>query len=190
MNNIVKGLIALCFLLLLILMIEWALIKPSEQLAIKTTPTEKNQVLTELPKLVLAKQTVENYSQMVERPLFVQGRKPVIVDDEELSVNEDAGEIDDLVLLGIYSIDGKTSTLFNKKGKERKYLKKSEGEDVAGWLIKEIKPDRVILEQRGSKQTVMLRKPKPKTRKPPRRPKLAALRKKRDSKKPKSNLEK
>lgn len=190
MNNIIKGLIALCFLLLLILVVEWGLIEPSEQATAQSKSVDKNQGLTELPKLILAKQAVESYSHMVESPLFVQGRKPVIEEGEELTLNEDVGEIDDLVLLGIYSINGKTNTLFNKKGKDRKYLKKSEGEDVAGWLIKEIKPDRVVLEQRGNKQTVMLRKPKPKMRKPSKRPKLAALRKKIDRKKPKFNLEK
>ncbi len=187
MNNIIKGLIALCSLLLLVLFVEWALIEPTKQATVESTAVEKSQGLTDLPKLVLAKQAVESYSQMVERPLFIQGRKPVAEDGEEQAVNEDVGEIEDLVLLGIYSIKGKTNALFNKKGKDRKYLKKSEGEDVAGWLLKEIKPDRVVLEQRGNKQTVMLRKPKP--TKPLRKSKLA-LRKKIDRKKPKLNLEK
>jgi len=83
--------------------------------------------------------------------------------------HEDDGQIDDLVLLGIYSNKDKMNALFNKKGKQKTFLKKTEGEHVAGWLIKEIKSDRIVLEQAGKQKTVMLRMPKPKTIKKPKR---------------------
>lgn len=175
-NNVIKGLLGLCLLLLLVLIIEWLMIEPSERTVVPATATENNQSsLTELPKLKLAKQAVETYSQMVERPLFIKGRKP-IADEEGEAITEEVGEIEDLILLGIYSIKGKTSALFKKMetgrkkpGKSRTFLKKSEGEDVAGWLLKEIETDRVVMEQRGKEQTIMLRKPKPKMLRKPRR---------------------
>ncbi len=120
---------------------------------------------------------MESYSQMVERPLFIAGRKPVIESTKEAISNEESGKIEDLILLGIYSIKGEVKALFNKKGRDikgrnKKTLKKLEGEDVDGWLLKEIQSDRVILEQQGNTQTLMLRKPKPTSLKRPRRNKI------------------
>ncbi|NOR71098.1 MAG: hypothetical protein GQ532_15605 [Methylomarinum sp.] len=166
-NNIIKGLSGLCLLLILALIIEWWLIEAPEQVSEQAIIGDDAQV--ELPKLTLAKKTVESYTQMVESPLFIKGRKPVIDGEENGLVNEDIGQIDDLVLLGIYSNKDKLNALFNKKGKQKTYLKKSEGEDVAGWLIKEIKADSVVLELAGKQKTVMLRKPKPTTIKKPKR---------------------
>jgi len=65
----------------------------------------------------------------------------------------------------LYSIQDKKIALFQAKGKDKNYLKKSEGEDVAGWKLIEIKVDSVVMEQHGKQQTLMLRKPKPKVAK-------------------------
>jgi len=162
MNNlIIKSLAGLCLILFLVLIIEWWVSGDTE--------TTSEQVLIEdetpltLPKLALTKKTPESYSQMVESPLFIQGRKPITMDDDSGLIHEDDGQVDDFILLGIYSNKEKMNALFNKKGKQKTFVKKSEGEDVAGWLIKEIKADRVVLEQAGRQKTVMLRMPKPTT---------------------------
>ncbi len=177
-SNVIKGLLGLCLLLLLVLIIEWLMTKSPEQVLVPSVATENSQTaLTELPKLKMAKQAIETYSQMVERPLFIKGRKPLDDETDEQASTEEIGEIEDLILLGIYSIKGKTSALFKKMetgrrklGKRpRTFLKKSEGEDVAGWLLKKIETDRVVMEQRGKEQTIMLRKPKPKSLSKPRR---------------------
>lgn len=160
-NTIIKGLMASCLFLLLVLLAEWQLGKADEQKANISNQGETQEDLNiELPKLTLAKSSIESYSKMVESPLFIQGRKPVITESEVQ--DEIISKVDDLTLLGIYSIKGQEFALFNKKGKDKKYLKKLEGEDVSGWQIIEIKNDRVIIEQQGNKETLMLRKPKPK----------------------------
>jgi len=168
-NNVIKGLLGLCLLLLLVLAIEWWLIDSSE-FPVGAQVTIEDEFQIQLPKLALAKKALESYSQMVESPLFIQGRKPIIIDGADNGVtHEDDGQIDDLVLLGIYSNKDKMNALFNKKGKQKTFLKKIEGEHVAGWLINEIKSDRIVLEQAGNQKTVMLRMPKPTTIKKPKR---------------------
>ncbi len=176
-NNIIKGLIAICLLLLLMLLIEWQIGKPEDLGAVVPIKSaEKQDLLIELPKLKLAEQTVESYSHMVSSPLFIQGRKTITEALEE-EATESVGKVDDLTLLGIYSVKDKQYALFSKKGKDKTYLKKLEGEEVSGWQIIEIKPDRVVVEQQGKQETLLLRKPKPKTNKRV-RPKPKAPRKK------------
>lgn len=162
-SKAIKLLSGLCLFLLLVLLCEWLLSGSSEQALSDPSHTEDSQAqVTKLPKLVVNKQSAESYTQMVERPLFIEGRRPVIDEEGEDDV-EETGQIEDLVLQGIYSVKGQQQALFNTKGIGRNYLKKSEGEDVNGWLLKEIQTDRVVLEQGDKEQTVMLRKPKPKT---------------------------
>jgi len=161
-NNIIKGMIGLSIVLLLVLLIEWLLIDTSEQALNQSAPQQQASSLTQLPKLSVATQAIESYAAMVEQPLFIEGRKPIVGNEELIEDIESVGEIKDLTLQGIYSIEGKKIALFSKKGVGKNFLKKSEGEDVNGWLLKEIKADRVVLDGDGSEQTVMLRKPKPK----------------------------
>jgi len=165
MNNTIKGLLGLCLLLIFILLIEWLVLGTSnEEIGVTDHGDKKELALIGLPKLELENQTEETFSSMVESPLFIQGRTP-IADDIDDKIDEVVGKVDDVTLLGIYSIKDKTYALFNKKGKDRKYLKKIQGEDIAGWQIVEIRSDRVLIEQNGKKQTLTLRKPKPKVTK-------------------------
>ncbi len=178
-NNVIKALLAVCLLLLAVLFIEWQTGKSDSQVAVIPTVTKQEQdPLIQLPKLILTKQTAESYTQMVESPLFVQGRKPIENATEEEIIEEASGKIDDLVLQGLYSVQGKKIALFKAKGNDKKYLKKTEGEDVNGWQLIEIKADSVVMEQSGKKQSLMLRKPKLKS---PKRAKLIRnIRKKRN----------
>jgi len=164
MNNAIKALIAVCLLLLIALLIEWQLGKTQQQIVVSASSIDVDNSVVELPKLKITKQTAESYSQMVESPLFIQGRKPIDDDDDE-KTEETVGKIDDLSLQGLYSIQDKKIALFQAKGKDQNYLKKSEGEDVAGWKLIEIKADSVVMEQHGKQQNLMLRKPKPKVQK-------------------------
>lgn len=164
-SNVIKGLIGLCVLLLLALFIEWKLTDFPEQAQVEPSGLEKGGASAiDLPKLMLVTQSAEKYSKMVEKPLFVKGRRPIISDLDDEVTNEDIGKIDDLMLLGIYSNKGDIKVLFSTKGIRKKYLKKAKEEEVSGWKIKEIQPDRVVLEQRGKKKTILLRSPKPKTK--------------------------
>ncbi len=178
-NNVIKALLGGCIFLLIVLFIEWQIGKAEDQVStISIVANQKPASLIQLPKLILSKQTAESYTQMVESPLFVQGRKPIVNASEEEIIEEAIGKIDDLVLQGLYSVQGKKIALFKAKGKDKSYLKKTQGEDVNGWQLIEIKADSVVMEQSGKKQSLMLRKPKLKS---PRRAKLIRnIRKKRN----------
>ena len=186
-SKVIKLLLGLCLLMLVILLIEFGLsLGDQSQFDKPIAATEKQQVESiELPELNVAKQELESYTDMVERPLFIEGRKPIIVVEDDAPV-EQASKIDDLTLLGIYSVKGDKTALFNKAGKDKTYLKKSEGDDVSGWTLQEIKSDKVILERTGKEQTVMLRKPKAKMPKvkPIIKPKSRAIRKRKPRKMP------
>ena len=162
-SNIIKLLLVLCILLLMVLFIEWELAEPAENLNSETPVTEEESQAErqKLPVIKLSKQSIETYSHMVDSPLFIEGRKPVVGAIEETE-SEDFGKIEDLFLVGIYSVEERMVALFNKKGTDGKYLKKAKGDDVSGWMLEEINADNVILEQDGKKQTLMLRAPKPK----------------------------
>lgn len=181
-SNIIKLLLVLCILLLMILFIEWELAEPAENLNSETLVTEEESQNQgqKLPVIKLSRQSVDTYTHMVESPLFIKGRKPV-VDDVEETETEGVGRIEDLFLVGIYTVEERLVALFNKKGTDGKYLKKSKGDDVSGWMLEEIMLDKVILERDGKKQTLMLRTAKPKQlqkAKPARRKLKPATRKK------------
>jgi type II secretory pathway component PulC len=186
-SKVIKLLLGLCLLMLVILLIEFGLsLGDQSQFDKPITASEKQQVESnDLPELNVAKQELESYNDMVESPLFIEGRKPIAEIEEEKPV-EQVSKIDDLTLLGIYSVKGHMTAMFNKAGKDKKYLKKSEGDDVSGWTLQEIKSDKVVLERTGKKQTVMLRKPKAKMPKltPMIKSKSRAMRKPKSRKKP------
>ena len=163
-SNIIKFLMILSVLLLIILFIEWELAEPAVNLDIETPATEKESQSQsqKLSVIKLTRQPAESYSQMVDSPLFIKGRKPPVAGDLDETENQNAGKIEDLYLVGIYSVEERIVALFNKRGKGGKYLKKTKGDDVSGWMLEEIKVDKVILERGGKKQTLMLRTPKPK----------------------------
>ncbi|MCK5191110.1 MAG: hypothetical protein KAR12_13765 [Methylococcales bacterium] len=179
-SRVIKLLLGLCVLLLIILLVEWLAISFSETPAVKSLSAVEGHDM-ELPELVLTEQSIETYLDMVDRPLFIKGRKPVIDLNDDSDIQE-FGKIEDLVLVGIYSKDGHMIALFSQQGSEKKYLKKSEGDDISGWLLKEIQADQIILEQAGEQQSIMLRKPKPKTK-----PKITTKRKPSPKPKPKPN---
>ncbi len=171
-NTLIKALAVSCLSLLTILVVEWLLIGGLAEQNDTIDPSGQQQDLSvELPKYIAKIQALESYDEMLERPLFIKTRRPIEGDDMVETLDQIQGEIKDLELQGIYSVNGEMTVLFNKKGVGRNYLKRTSGQDVAGWQIKEIQNDRVVLESKGKEQTVMLRKPKPKVQKPQRKTK-------------------
>lgn len=160
-KNLMKLLLSLCLFLLVVLLLEWWLIGSVEPRQEQDSPRGPNEAVSvELPETKLSGDSVEIYSDMVERPLFIQGRRPVVEDEEEDDVHE-VDSVDDLVLTGIYTDDRRLMALFSKKGREQTHLKKSQGDEVGGWILEDIRPDSVVLENAGKRQTLLLRKPKP-----------------------------
>ncbi len=114
------------------------------------------------PQLKSVLSSMDQYSDLVERPLFVEGRRPVI-EAESDEQTEDTGQLDDWTLVGIFTNTGETYALFTQQeGAGKKSLKKTVGEDVAGWDITDIQLQQVVLKKGLQSKTVLLRKPKPK----------------------------
>ncbi len=121
----------------------------------------------QLPTIAAAKPSADADAEMVDRPLFIEGRKPLAeVDLTAKAQNVETSQIEDWVLNGVYNKDKSQFALFAKKNEAKKYQKISVGQQISGWLLKEIQPDRVILEQAGQQKSLMLRKPRPEGKTP------------------------
>jgi len=99
------------------------------------------------------------FEELVERPLFVEGRRPPpeVVEEPPPPV---ARTPLDLKLMGmIFSPSGRTALLVDPKGK---YKRVKEGGVVGGWVLKELKTDRVVMQQDGEIKELPLLKIKPK----------------------------
>jgi hypothetical protein len=173
-----------CAALLAIIVLEWLIAKYSESRLLSSIESSAppNVSIDQLPEADLDAKTEESYVDLVSRPLFLKGRKPV----EEISAakeKEQAGnETFDWRLDGIYTgknglsallsrtkaggvsraVAGSPPSVAGSKDKPVNYRKVSENEDVDGWRLTQIKTDRVVFELGGETKELVLRKPKPK----------------------------
>jgi hypothetical protein len=104
---------------------------------------------------------LEHYSDMVQRPLFMEGRRPA--PEESLAAAEppkvETGPLN-LKLMGlVFTPSDKTVILVDEKNK---YKRVRNNATVAGWKLVEIGEDRVVMEQSGERKELLLLKPKPK----------------------------
>ncbi|MGR8998827.1 MAG: hypothetical protein ACU88J_07245 [Gammaproteobacteria bacterium] len=161
-TKLVKLLTVVCAVLALVIVGEWlyaSYAKRQMLLSVKSGASKQSQA-DKLPELELARQTEESYADLVARPLFIQGRKPV----EESSTVEvaESGSFD-WQLDGIYSDKKRIAVLLSrtkKTGAKNESLKITSGDEIQGWTLTEIRKDSVILEKSGSRKELMLRKPK------------------------------
>lgn len=129
----------------------------------------------ELPALDLISQPEASYVDMVSRPLFIEGRKPIADTEEENSPNNVATGEFEWELTGIYNRQDAKMALFRRKTKKidlPNHMKIAEGESLDGWQLHQVFPDKVKMVQAGSTRELILRKPKPvKLKRPlPKRP--------------------
>lgn len=102
---------------------------------------------------------INEFEDLVERPLFVEGRKPPpeVVEEPPPVVSRTPL---DLKLMGlIFSPSGKTALLVDPKGK---YKRVKQGAVVGGWTLKELKKDSVVMQQDSESKELPLLKTKPK----------------------------
>ena len=119
------------------------------------------------------------YSQQVERPLFVQGRRPIpdqpVDDDTPFVAPVKLGKLN-VKLMGVIDVpSGRKALIYDIKN--RTYLSLKEGEAVDGWRLTALSPGKAVLRQGMTTEEILLRKPKPKNlprrarkKKAPRRP--------------------
>lgn len=164
-TKLIKLLTVVCAVLALIVLGEWlyaSYAKRQMLLSIKSGAAQQYQA-DQLPELELARQTEETYADLVARPLFIQGRRPV--DEPEVAKAGEVTDSDtfDWQLDGIYSTEKRVSALFSPtktKGKKNKSIKITIGDEVEGWKLAEIRKDSVLVEKDSNQKEVMLRKPK------------------------------
>ena len=119
----------------------------------------------EMPTMELTKQSEESYDQIVNRPLFIKGRKPVDEPKPETAQVPVVPVVFDWELIGIYTKNKSLTALFSRaktKVPKDNYRKVSVGAELDGWKLTEIREDRAILSQAGNKKELLLRKSKPK----------------------------
>jgi hypothetical protein len=122
--------------------------------------------LDEMPTVDLTKQPEDSYDQLVNRPLFIKGRKPVDEPKPESSQVPVVPVVFDWVLNGVYTKNKKLTALFSRdktKVPKDNYRKIAVDGDLDGWKLTEIRNDRAILMQGANQKEVLLRKAKPKT---------------------------
>lgn len=171
-NHFIKLASIICIALLLIIVGEWAFAHLSEQQLLESSGIKAQSApADEMPSINLTEQPEESYSDLVERPLFITGRRPV---DEPASSTSPTQMVMggmpanfDWQLSGVYTKDKRLFALFSHakvklpKAKDN-FRKLSVGESLEGWQVFEIKLDRVILKQAANQKELLLRKPKPK----------------------------
>jgi hypothetical protein len=163
--KLIKLLASVCIVLLLIITAEWLYAKHARkqlQKAITAVEIQPYKV-DELPSLELTKQPEEKYVDLVTRPLFIKGRKPM----ETVDITEDTAaggsETFDWQLNGVYTKGKQLFALFSRakiSATEKNYFKIAEGDDIDGWTLAEIHKDRALIKQGSHQKELMLRKPK------------------------------
>ncbi len=169
-SKLVKLLAFICAGLGLALVGEWLFVSYSQHSLLASIGSEKlhDYKSDQLPGIDLGKQSEEDYADLVARPLFIKGRKPVDEPVPETAQAQAAAQSDsfDWQLTGIYSTKKNLSALFGRsKSKVAKdnNRKLTVGEDIDGWKLTDINKDRVVLKQGGAEKELPLRKPKLKT---------------------------
>ncbi|AMK78393.1 MULTISPECIES: hypothetical protein [Methylomonas] len=158
-----------CGILGLLLVAEWTYSQFTlTQLRTLLEPRAQTDAPAEqLPNIADSKGTAESYSDIVDRPLFVEGRKPLAeANPTDNLQTQDSGQIDDWELIGVYDKDNKPTALFRKRNEAKKFLKITEEQSISGWLLKQIQADHVQLQQAGQEKSVVLRKPRAQVKPP------------------------
>ncbi|MGR8930086.1 MAG: hypothetical protein ACU836_05545 [Gammaproteobacteria bacterium] len=125
-----------------------------------------------LPSLSHPRQSADSFAAITERPLFIEGRRPIPEEEQESTeVAADTGKLEDWDLIGIYNKDNKKLALFRHQKEAKKFLKIYEQQTISGWQLEQIENDRVLLQLGEQQKTVMLRKPREQSKMPvPARP--------------------
>jgi hypothetical protein len=166
-RKLIMLLASICGVLLLVMAVEWLYaLYAQHALLASTAAAAKQMPVDEMPRIELNKQGEESYDQLVARPLFIKGRKPVEEPKQEAQQAPVAPLVFDWELNGVYTKKDKLSALFSRtktKVPKDNYRKVAVGGELDGWKLTEIRSDRAILMQGASKKEVLLHKAKPKT---------------------------
>jgi len=120
--------------------------------------------MQEIPDYQFSQQSINDFDDVVQRPLFFKVRKPITpqTEDETTEVNIASEELD-FILTGVINVpSGIYCLLQNPRAKDKKdkFLRLEQGEVVDGWTISEIHPDRIVVGSDGKREEIKLAKPR------------------------------
>ena len=165
-KKLIAGLVCFCIACTLIIFGEWTYATWTEKSILKSlSSTDKKLSPDEMPHIELNEKTEESYVDLVARPLFIKGRKPVDEPSPEEAKNALVPVVFDWELNGVYTTaKGLSALLSRSKSKVAKdnYRKIGIGAELDGWKIVEIYQDKALLKQGAQEKELLLRKIKPK----------------------------
>ncbi|PKM37679.1 MAG: hypothetical protein CVV06_04530 [Gammaproteobacteria bacterium HGW-Gammaproteobacteria-10] len=113
----------------------------------------------------------DRYNDLVSRPLFIEGRRPAPEPEPERA-SETSSETLDWELTGIYTVQQKPHVLLRRikpLPDQKSHKKLPINDEIDGWRLVEVLPDKAILDRGGERKELILRKPKQKELPPGRR---------------------
>ena len=161
-----------CVTLLLIIVGEWLWAHLNE-LDLQKVSAVKAQSYQpdEMPSINLTEQPEESYADLVDRPLFITGRRavnePEVTKVTPINAAGGTNALFDWQLSGVYTQGKQLYALFSHakvklpKAKDN-FRKLSVGGQLDGWQVAAIKLDKVILKQGVNDKELPLHKPRPK----------------------------
>ena len=167
--KLIKLLAAICAGLSFLIVCEWLYTVYAHKQLLKSVASANTQgrAITQLPAIELAKRPESSYTDLVSRPLFIQGRRPVNEpNSEQRPASNTASEEFNWSLNGVYTYQNKLHALFSRtttKVPKDNYRKVNKDSDIDGWKLIEIHKDRVVVSQGAKQRELPLRKDKPKT---------------------------
>ncbi len=120
--------------------------------------------MEQIPNYQFNKQQLIDYADIVERPLFFKGRRPIVINDEDTSSIEEIKVVDkiDYIFMGVTDTPRGLFAFFKnpKAGPDNeKFLRFEQGALMQGWVLKTINHNLVVIENEGKNETIKLRKP-------------------------------
>ena len=165
-SKLIAGLASFCIACILIIIGEWLYASWTEKTILTSlTSTDKKLSPDEMPHIELNEQPEESYVDLVARPLFIKGRKPIDKPSPEAIQNALVPVVFDWELNGVYTTANGLSALFSRsktKVAKDNYRKIGIGAELDGWKIVEIYQDKALLKQGTQEKELLLRKIKPK----------------------------
>jgi len=163
-SKLVSVLSSVCIVLILLITGEWFYAERTQKHTLNSTISAETKIShDEMPTIKLTQQSEESYADLVSRPLFIKGRKPVDEPSPEDEKTAATANNFDWQLNGVYSSKKGLAALFSRstsKVPKDNYRKISTGADLDGWKLTEIQKDRAILKQGDQQKELLLRKPK------------------------------
>lgn len=168
--KLIKLLVVACIGLCLIVAGEWLYARHARYRLLDSINEAKPEAYQadQLPDIELTKQPEESYADLVNRPLFIKGRRPVDEPTPEAAQAAAAtADSFDWQLDGVYSHKKTVSALFSRaKAKaplaKDNYRKIRVGDELDGWKLTDINNDGVMFKQGSSEKPLLLRKAKSK----------------------------